>query len=134
MPSNVASSTIHAIIPYSLHPSIQTKKTKKTKAKLVGPHERPLEGVLDTIIPQWTHAMGGKGAHACLLILKTLVQELAVRYFEPGSGTLPGHGRTRDTHRWKDTGIVFLEQVSDLRMTELRGRDSRNCGGTHVKL
>ena len=42
--------------------------------------------------------MGGKGAHACLLILKTLVQKLAVRYFEPGSGTHLGHGWTRHAH------------------------------------
>ena len=78
--------------------------------------------------------MGGKGAHACLLILKTLVQKLAVRYFEPGSGTFPGHGWTRDAHRWKDLGIVFPEQVSDVRSTKFRGRGSHKCGGTRMKL
>jgi len=67
MPSKVAPSIIHAITCLSLHPSIQTKMTKKTKAKLVGPHEKTLGGVHGSMRSQWAHAMRGKGAHACLL-------------------------------------------------------------------
>ncbi len=119
MPSKVAPSIIHAITCLSLHPSIQTMKTKATKAKLVGPHERLGRCT-------WLHEItigschGGKRAHACLLTLKPLGQKLAGRYFEPKSGALPGPAGREHTAMERSWNL-FPEPVSEFQNDRVSG-------------